>query len=51
MIESFFDINHKGVIGLALRLGISMRGRVDQSHLNIEASRKMQGIDKFNKNN
>lgn len=45
MIEFFFDINHKGVIGLALRLGISTRGRVDQSHLNIEASRKMQGID------
>jgi hypothetical protein len=37
MIESFFDINHKGIIGLALRLGISTRGHVDQSHLNIEA--------------
>lgn len=49
MIESFFDKNHKGVIGLALRLGISTRGCVDQSHLNIEASRKMQGIDNLTK--
>jgi hypothetical protein len=51
MIESFFDINHKALIGLALRLGISTRGCVDQSHLNIEVSRKMQGTDNLTKNN
>jgi hypothetical protein len=39
MIESFFEISHKRVIGLALRLGISTRGHVDQSHINIEAEK------------